>query len=68
MEPLETLGGNNSAATGANNRGLVVGLAETSTRDSNCVSPQMLDYEAVVWEGHSIHELSPVPGDVMEPL
>jgi probable HAF family extracellular repeat protein len=65
MQPLGTLGGNNSAATGANNRGLVVGLAETSTRDSNCLPPQVLDYEAVVWQGQSIDELSPVPGDAI---
>jgi probable HAF family extracellular repeat protein len=44
MEPLGTLGGNNSAATGANNEGLVVGVAENETQDPNCVSPQILDY------------------------
>lgn len=65
MEPLGTLGGNNSAATGANNHGLVVGVAENSTQDPNCVSPQVLDYEAVVWRGNTIHELSPVPGDAI---
>src|SRR5579871_5168263 len=65
MEPLGTLGGNNSAATGANNRGLVVGVAENPTQDPNCVSPQVLDYEAVVWWANTIHELSPVPGDAI---
>jgi probable HAF family extracellular repeat protein len=65
MEPLGTLGGNNSAATGANNRGLVVGVAENPTQDPNCVSPQVLDYEAVVWRGNTIHELLPVPGDAI---
>jgi probable HAF family extracellular repeat protein len=65
MEPLGTLGGNNSAAAGANNHGLVVGLAENTTQDPNCVSPQVLDYQAVVWRGNTIHELSPVLGDAI---
>ena len=65
MEPLGTLGGNNSAATAANNHGLVVGLAENTTQDPNCVSPQVLDYQAVVWWGDTIHELLPLPGDAI---
>lgn len=65
MEPLGTLGGNNSAATGANNHGLVIGTAESATQDPNCVSPQVLDYEAVYWHANTIHELSPVPGDAI---
>jgi len=65
MEPLGTLGGNNSAATGANNHGLVVGLAENTTQDPNCVSPQVLDYQAVVWRGDTIHELTPISGDAI---
>jgi probable HAF family extracellular repeat protein len=63
MEPLGTLDGNNSAAIGANNYSLVVGVAENKTQDSNCVSPQVLDYEAVVWREDAIHELAPVSGD-----
>jgi probable HAF family extracellular repeat protein len=65
MEPLGTLGGNNSAAVGANNYALVVGLAENNRQDPNCVSPQVLDYEAVVWLGNAIHELPPVSGDAI---
>lgn len=65
MEPLGTLGGNNSAATAANNRGMIVGLAENTTQDPNCASPQVLDYQAVVWRGDAIHELSPVLGDAI---
>lgn len=65
MEPLGTLGGNNSAATAANNRGVVVGTAENKTQDPNCASPQVLDYEAVVWREHTIRELVPVPGDAI---
>jgi probable HAF family extracellular repeat protein len=63
MDPLETLGGNNSAATGTNNRGLIVGLAENSTQDPNCIPPQVLDYKPVVWRENTIHELPVVDGD-----
>jgi probable HAF family extracellular repeat protein len=65
MTPLPTLGGNNGYATGVNNRRQMVGLAENSTRDSSCIAPQVLDWEAVVWgpEGGEIHELPPFPGD-----
>lgn len=65
MEPLGTLGGNNSAATGANNRGLVVGVAENNAQDPNCISPQVLDYEAVIWRGDAINELPAFPGDTV---
>lgn len=63
MEPLGTLGGNNSAAFGVNNRGLVVGTAENTTQDPNCIPPQVLDYEAVTWQRGSIHQLPAFPGD-----
>jgi probable HAF family extracellular repeat protein len=65
MTSLPTLGGNNSAATGVNNQGLVVGAAENSTQDPNCVPPQVLDYEAVIWgpEKGEVHELPTFPGD-----
>ena len=43
MFPFPTLGGNNSQATGVNNRGQVVGYAENSTQNPNCVAPQVLD-------------------------
>ena len=62
---MPTLGGNNGYATGANNRGQVVGFAETANQDPTCVPPQVLDYEAVIWtpvEG-SIQMLPPFPGD-----
>jgi probable HAF family extracellular repeat protein len=65
MEPLGTLGGNNSASLGTNNHGLVVGLAENNTRDPACMPPQVLDYEAVVWWGHAVHRLPPVAGDAI---
>src|SRR5215469_1966986 len=63
MEPLGTLGGNNSGALGANNRGLVVGTAENNTHDPDCLPPQVLDYKAVTWLAGTIHELPALPGD-----
>jgi len=62
---MPTLGGNNGAAWGANDWGQVVGLAETSTVDPNCVAPQVLDYEAVLWTpwNNRIQMLPPYPGD-----
>ena len=64
MSPLPTLGGNYSGASGVNNRGEIVGSAENSTHDPNCVAPQVLDWEAVVWHpGGSIQELPPLAGD-----
>jgi probable HAF family extracellular repeat protein len=64
MTTLSTLGGNNSYAAGANNRGLVVGWAEDATQDPTCTLPQVLQYEAVVWSP-SFHaqQLPPLPGD-----
>jgi probable HAF family extracellular repeat protein len=64
MTALPTLGGNNAQAYGVNNRGQVVGGAET-VRDPTCVAPQVLDYEAVIWgpEPGEVHELPPLPGD-----
>lgn len=51
----------------ANDLGQVVGLAETATVDPNCVSPQVLDYEAVIWTPGNNHivELPPYPGDTV---
>ena len=65
--PLATLGGNNANAAAVNNRGQVVGWAETSTVDASCVAPQVLDIEAVIWDpwNHQVHELKPFPGDVV---
>ena len=64
---MPTLGGNNSAAWGANDWGTVVGLAETATVDSNCVAPQVLDYEAVLWTplNNHMNALPPYPGDTV---
>jgi probable HAF family extracellular repeat protein len=65
MTALPTLGGNNNGALGVNNRGQVVGLAETAIQDPNCVSPQVFDFEAVIWgpEPNQIQTLPLFPGD-----
>ena len=64
MRALPTLGGNNGFATGANNRGQVVGWAENTVHDPTCVPPQVLQFRAVVWgPGDQIRELPPLPGD-----
>jgi probable HAF family extracellular repeat protein len=63
MQPLPTLGGTHGFATGSNNRGQVVGWAETTVRDpENCVPPQKFQFRAVQWEPrrNRIQELSPV--------
>src|SRR5262245_34533227 len=49
MTALKTLGGNNSYATSANNRGQAVGWAENTVHDPTCVPPQVLQFRAVTW-------------------
>ena len=66
MTKLPTLGGNNGFAAGANESGTIVGWAETSKHDATCTSPQVLGFEAVVYEPggkNKVHELSPFHGD-----
>jgi probable HAF family extracellular repeat protein len=65
MTAMPTLGGDNSFATEVNNRGYVVGWAETAVHDPTCHTPQVLGFRAVVWHPESgrIHELRPLPGD-----
>ena len=62
---MPTLGGNNGEAAAVNNLGQVVGWAENAKVDSNCVAPQVLDFEAVIWtpSKNEIRELPPFPGD-----
>jgi probable HAF family extracellular repeat protein len=65
MTALPTLGGNNGVATGVNNRGEIVGWAETSTHDSTCNAPQVLQFEPVVYgpePGH-LRPLATLAGD-----
>ena len=66
MTALPTRGGNNAQALGINNRGQAVGMAEQSSEDPNCIPPQVLDIQAVIWgpkEGE-IQILPPLPGDI----
>jgi len=67
MTALPTLGGNNSAGAAANDRGQVVGWAETATKDPSCVPPQQLIYKAVVWgpRGEVQQILPTYPGDAV---
>ncbi len=62
---LPPLGGNNSTAFGVNDRGQVVGIAETATQDPTCVPPQVLDFDAVIWGPRpgQIQALPIFPGD-----
>jgi probable HAF family extracellular repeat protein len=66
MTKLDTLGGNNSYATAANDRGQIVGWAENTVHDSTCKQPlQVLQFRAVIWgpRAGQIQELPPLPGD-----
>jgi probable HAF family extracellular repeat protein len=67
MRALPTLGGTNGFATGANNRGEIVGWAENTVHDPTCVAPQVLQFRAVVWGPRpgEIRELPPLPGDTV---
>lgn len=64
MTALPTFGGYDGFATGINNRGEIVGWAETTTSDSTCVAPQVLQFEAALWNrDNKIKELQPYAGD-----
>jgi probable HAF family extracellular repeat protein len=65
MAALPTLGGENGFAAGVNNRGEVVGWAETAVHDPTCHSPQVLQFRAVVWgpTRGTTRQLPPLPGD-----
>ena len=49
MRALPTLGGYNGVATGVNNRGQIVGWAETTFHDPTCITPQVLQFEGVIY-------------------
>lgn len=67
MTSLPTLGGNNDWAADENNRGQILGTAETGTEDPSCVAPQVFDYYGVIWQPNSggITTLPPYPGDTI---
>jgi probable HAF family extracellular repeat protein len=65
MTALPTLGGNQGFATSVNNRGQVVGWAETPVIDPTCNAPQVLQFRAVMWESRkgTMQQLPPLSGD-----
>ncbi len=70
MRELPTLGGNHGFAAAINNRGQIVGWAETPVHDPTCVDAQVLGFKAVLWEPKpgskgriKTRELRPYPGD-----
>lgn len=67
MTPLPTLGGNNAMALGLNNPGQVIGVAENRTHDPGCPSPQVLDFEPLVWGPNQgeVQALPTLPGDTV---
>src|ERR1700730_17836973 len=58
---LPTLGGNNGQAFAINNRGQVVGNAETSEQDPTCPPPLVLVIKPVVWEKGEVRALATTP-------
>jgi probable HAF family extracellular repeat protein len=68
MTALPLLGGNNGfTIASANNHGQVPGVAENSHRDPECVAPQVLDFEPVIWgrEPGQIQKLALLHGDTV---
>lgn len=65
MRPLPTLGGYNGVATGVNNRGQIVGWAETTFHDPTCNLPQVLQFQGVLYgrEEDQIQALPPLSDD-----
>ena len=72
MRELPTLGGHHGFATGVDNKGNVVGWAETAVHDPTCseISAQQLQFRAVLWDPKSgsdgkikATQLRPFPGD-----
>jgi len=62
MSALPTAGGNNGQASAINNRGQVVGFAETANADPTC--PPIPADVPVLWEKGQAHVLPLVSGDV----
>ena len=58
MTALPTLGGTNATAAGINNRGQIVGVAETPNSDP--CSFAFLQVEAAVWQNGKVEALPPV--------
>lgn len=62
---IPTLGGNNNDVNTVNNHGQVLAFAETAVHDPTCIAPQVLGFEAFIWEPKEgqIHRLPPLSGD-----
>jgi probable HAF family extracellular repeat protein len=58
---LPTLGGNNGQASAINNRGQVVGVAETVEQDTSCPPPLVLVTKPAVWEKGRVRALPTTP-------
>lgn len=67
MHALPTLGGNNGQADGNNSAGDIVGYAETGTKDPSCVTPQVFDIGATLWDRRTGHvtQLPALSGDIL---
>jgi uncharacterized membrane protein len=65
MRALPSFGGPDGFAAGSNSRGQVVGWAEDTYHDPTCVSPQVYQFRAALWNGHTgaLTELPPLAGD-----
>lgn len=67
MKPMPTLGGHNGFAAGINNRGQIVGWAETDEPGEFCApeSTQVLTFHGTLWDPRkdTIEALPPFPGD-----
>ncbi len=64
MKKLPTLGGDNGYAAGANSQGYIAGWAENNTHDPTCVLPQVLQFEATVWNPNGdVSSLPPFGAD-----
>jgi probable HAF family extracellular repeat protein len=62
MRALPTLGGNNGQASAINDRGQIVGFAQTTVTDSGC--PPYQTTLGVLWENGRVQPLPPVNSDV----
>jgi len=62
MRSLPTLGGNNGQASAINNRGQIVGTAQTTVTDPTCSKPSQITLP-VIWENGRARALPTVDGD-----
>jgi probable HAF family extracellular repeat protein len=64
---LPTLGGNNSTVGTINKRGQISGIAEKNVVDRDCIAPQVLQFEPVIWGPRQgeVRELAMLAGDTV---